>query len=157
MIIQEAKMAKTSPSKSTFSNLFQVAIVVRDMDKTVKRLESLGIGPFTYTPAPAGAEGLFFRGKPLTSNYQVLFAQLGDLELEIFQPDDKPSPWKEFLDTKGEGIHHLAFKVNDVEKEVDKLIKAGAEVILSGNLRGKLGMAYLDLKVGDIFVELVGI
>jgi methylmalonyl-CoA/ethylmalonyl-CoA epimerase len=150
-------MAKTSPSKSTFSNLFQVAIVVRDINKTVKRLESLGIGPFVSAPAPPGAEGLFFRGKPLTAKYQILFAQLGDLELEIFQTDDKPSPWKEFLDTKGEGIHHLAFKVKDVQKEVDKLTKAGAEVILSGNLRGKLGMAYLDLHIGDIIIELVSL
>jgi len=146
-------MAKVEASNSTFSKMWQVAVVVKDSNKTIKRLEELGIGPFVSATIPPGVE-LFFRGKPLISNFKILLAQMGNMELEIFEPDDKPSPYKEFLDKKGEGIHHIGFKVDDVEKEMEKLTGQGAEVILTGKKRGKLEAAYLDLKVGDIIVEL---
>ena len=105
--------------------------------------------------APPGAEGLFYRGKPLNSNFVEFSAGLGNIELEIFEPDNKPSPWKEFLDAKGEGIHHLAFKVENLQKEIDRLAAQGAEVILTSRISGKLGGAYLDLKASGIIVELM--
>jgi methylmalonyl-CoA/ethylmalonyl-CoA epimerase len=148
-------MAEKTMAKSTFSNLRQVAIVVRDLEKTVSRLESLGIGPFKRTVAPDGAEGLFFRGKILDRDKSFV-TSLGSIEFEIIEPDNTPSPWKEFLDTKGEGIHHLAFQVDDVEKEVNRLTSQGAELILTGKIKGKLGAAYVDLKAGNILVELIG-
>jgi methylmalonyl-CoA/ethylmalonyl-CoA epimerase len=147
-------LAKKTPAKSTFSNLWDIGIVVRDIDKTAKRLEALGIGPFTQPLPPAGDEGLFFRGKPLVSNFKALITKIGNIELNLLQPDDKPSPWKEFLDTYGEGIHHLGFQVDDVEKEVNRFTSQGAEVILIGKIKGKMGAAYLDLKVGNILIEL---
>ena len=146
-------MVKNITINSTFSNPWQVAAVVSDMDKTVKRLESLGIGPFTNTTIPPDAE-MFFRGKPLTQNFKLLITQIGNLELELFEPDDKPSPYKEFLDKNGEGFHHIGYKVNDVEEEVNRLTSQGAEVVITGKRRGKLDAAYVDLRVGGIIVEL---
>jgi methylmalonyl-CoA/ethylmalonyl-CoA epimerase len=147
-------LAKKTPAKSTFSNLWDIGVVVRDIDKTAKRLESLGMGPFIQPRPPAGDEGLFFHGKPLVSNFKALITKIGNIEFNLLQPDDKPSPWKDFLDTKGEGIHHLGFQVDDVEKEVNRLTSQGAEVILIGRIRGKMGAAYLDLKIGNILIEL---
>ncbi len=147
-------MAKNTSAKSTFSNLYHVAVVVRDIDKTVKRLEAMGIGPFRAGEAPPGAEGMFYRGKPLAMDFKELIAKLGDIELELFQPGEKPSPWKEFLETRGEGLHHLGFRVDDVEKEIDRLTKQGAEVTLTAKAYGKIAGAYLDLKAGGIIVEL---
>jgi methylmalonyl-CoA/ethylmalonyl-CoA epimerase len=148
-------MAKNAPSKSTFSQLCDVAVVVRDINKTVKRLEALGLGPFKEVPPPPGAEGMFFRGKLLVANDRALAAYIGNLKLEIIQPGNEPSPWKEFLDKHGEGIHHLGFLVSDVEKEVNQLVNQGAEVILTGNISGKLGAAYVDPKAGNIIIELM--
>jgi methylmalonyl-CoA/ethylmalonyl-CoA epimerase len=149
-------MLEKKQIKSTFFNLDHVAIVVRDIDKTIKCLETMGIGPFYKAEAPPGASGLFFRGQPLGWNFREYKAKIGDLEVEIFEPDDKPSPWKEFLDTKGEGIHHLGFYTEDVEKSANKLADQGAELILTGKIGGKLASSYFDLKVGNIFVHLVG-
>jgi methylmalonyl-CoA/ethylmalonyl-CoA epimerase len=149
-------MAIKNPAESTFSNLVHVAVVVRDVDKTIKRLEALGIGPFCEAQAPPGAEGLLFRSQPLAWNFREYKAKIGDLELEIFQPDDNPSPWKEFLDTHGEGIHHLGFQVEDVEKSAKELTDQGAELILTGKIRGKIVSAYADLEVSNIIVHLIG-
>jgi methylmalonyl-CoA/ethylmalonyl-CoA epimerase len=147
-------MEQHLPAKSNYSRPWDMAVVVKDIDTTVKRLEALGIGPFIQPGAPSGAEGLFFQGKPLTSNYQALVGRLGDMQLEIIQPDDKPNPWIEFLNTRGEGIHHIGFQVADVEKEVNRLTGLGAAVPFVGKINGKIGAAYVDLKTANIFIEL---
>jgi hypothetical protein len=133
---------------------WDVAVVVRDLDSTVKRLEEMGIGPFFHPDAPPGAEGLFYRGQPLESGYKALVARIGNMQIEIIQPDDKPNPWKEFLDSRGEGIHHIGFQVDDVEGEVDRMKEHGAEVPFIGKQSGKTGAAYVDLNIANLVIEL---
>ena len=143
------------PTQLPFSRLCDIGIVVKHLDKAVKCLEALGIGPFVPARPPRGAEGLYYRGKPLVSNFRGLVVHLGNVELEVFEPDSKPNPWEEFLETKGEGIHHIGFHVGDVEQEVNRLTARGAEVTLTGMVDGKLAAAYVDLKVANIVFELM--
>ncbi|HEY93901.1 MAG TPA: lactoylglutathione lyase [Dehalococcoidia bacterium] len=133
---------------------WDMAVVVRDLESTVKRLEELSIGLFVVPEAPEGAEGLFYNGEPLESEYKALVTRLGNMQIEIIQPDDKPNPWKEFLDTRGEGIHHIGFQVDDVEGEVSRLAGRGAEVPFIGKINGKTGAAYVDLNIANIVLEL---
>jgi len=147
-------METNASGKLTSYICWDVAVVVRDLESTVKRFEKLGIGPFVLPDAPAGAEGLFYQGKPLESGYKALVTRIGNMQIEIIQPDDKPNPWKEFLETRGEGIHHIGFQVDDVEGEVDRLINHGAEVPFLGKINGKTGAAYVDLNVANIVIEL---
>lgn len=147
-------MAKSSSEKLSSYVCWDVAVVVNDLDSTVKRLEEMGIGPFYFPEAPEGAEGLFYQGKPLESDYRALAARLGNMQIEIIQPDDKPNPWREFLDTRGEGIHHIGFQVSDVEGEVNRLTGHGAEVPFIGRINGKTGAAYVDLNVANVVLEL---
>ncbi len=147
-------MKETNKNLSNYK-LSHVGIVVKDLNKTVKALEALGIGPFEKSLPPEGAEGLYFRGKLMDSKFQSVRTRIGNLELEIFEPDALPSPQKEFLDETGGGLHHLGFTVEDVEKEVNKLAEKGAEVTLTGKRHGELAAAYLDLKTDNIFIELM--
>ncbi|UCC16318.1 MAG: VOC family protein [Dehalococcoidales bacterium] len=147
-------MDKDSPGIFDSYICWDVAVVVKDLESTVQRLEELGIGPFIIPDAPPGAEGLFYQGKPLESDYKALVARLGNMQIEIIQPDDKPNPWKEFLDTRGEGIHHIGFQVDDVEGEVDRLTGLGAKVPLIGKQNGKTGAAYVELNVANLVLEL---
>ena len=142
--------AKGSP----FSKLIQVGLVVRDMDKTIERLTSLGIGPFEPKILPPERKE-WFRDKPLDANLKLTAAKMGDVELELVQPVEGESPHKEFLDSKGEGIQHIAFAVSDVEKEVAKLTKKGVSVLLRAKFPGGGGVAYLDLGAGGLVVELI--
>ena len=148
-------MADQMPEKTNIANLCDIGIVVKDLDKTVKRLETLGIGPFRPAQPPPGAEGMYYRGQPLVSSFRGLVTHLGTVEIEIFEPQGKPNPWEEFLDIKGEGIHHIGFRVSDVAKEVNRLTAQGAEVTLTGKIDGKLAAAYVDLKVANIIIELM--
>lgn len=141
--------------KSLFSNLIQIGVVVKDINKVIERLESLGIGPFRPKLLPPNTKE-WFRGKPLKAKFDIRSTMMGDTELELIQPIEGDSPHQEFLDSKGEGIQHIAFAVDDIDQAVDQLTKQGVSVLLRAKMpRG--GIAYLDLGVGGIIVELIQI
>jgi methylmalonyl-CoA/ethylmalonyl-CoA epimerase len=146
-------MEKNTAVESPFSRLIQVGVVVKDLDKAVERLLSLGIGPFTPMHIPDDAEQ-WFRGKPLDAKFKISGAKLGEIMLELIQPLEGKSPHQEFLDSQGEGIQHIAFAVDDLDREVAKLTNQGVSVLLSANLRD-VRVAYLDLGVGGLIFELM--
>jgi catechol 2,3-dioxygenase-like lactoylglutathione lyase family enzyme len=146
-------MGKNTAAESPFSKLVQVGVVVKDLEKTVERLMSLGIGPFTPMHIPPDAEQ-WFRGKPLDAKFKISGAKLGEIVLELIQPVEGESPHQEFLDSQGEGIQHIAFAVDDLDREVARLTKQGASVLLSANLP-KVRVAYLDLGAGGLVIELM--
>ena len=80
---------------------------------------------------------------------------MGDVELELIQPVAGESPAQEFMDIKGEGFNHIACAVADLDQAVDRLTIQGVEVILRAKRLNGGGIAYLDLGVGNIIVELV--
>ena len=143
-------------SSKTFSQIMHIGIVVKDMDKAVARLTSLGIGPFKPRILPADAKELF-RGKPFlpAKRVAIQIARIGNMELELIQPLDGDSPHKEFLDEKGEGIQHLGFFVDNLKSEVETLTQKGSSILLTSEFNGGGGVAYLDLEVGGLIVELV--
>ncbi len=149
-------MSSEATEKSPFANLIQIGIVVKDMDKAIERLSMLGIGPFYPKMPPPTARSLF-RGKPFVAAERVNIkaAQMGNAELELIQPLTGESPHREYLEAKGEGIQHLAFAVDDLNKAVEKLTAKGSDIILEGRREDGGGVAYLDLNVGGIIVELV--
>lgn len=148
-------MAKSKPEKSVFSKLVHIGVVVKDMDKTVKRLEALGMGPFAPPPLPPELPSIYYRGKQHNSEVKIMQAHVGGIELELFQPVSGMDPWREFLDAKGEGIHHIAFGSDDPFADADKLVaKGGIDVIHSGKLPDGGGGLYLDLGAGNIIVEI---
>ena len=148
-------MNNNEPTKSPFSDLMQIGVVVRDLEEAAKRFSLLGIGPFEPTSPPPGAEGLMLDGKPLNIKLNQLCTKMGDIELELIQPGEEESPWRDFLDNKGEGVQHLGFKVNNLDEVLPGLVEQGAKVFVTGKANGRLKAAYVDLGVGDIIVELM--
>lgn len=147
-------MEKSTKTGTQSWEIMQVGVVVRDMDKAIKRLSSLGIGPFESRLLPPDREE-WYRGKPHKGNVKISMAQVGDVQLELVQPVEGESVHKEFLDSKGEGIQHVMFAVKDFDKEVARLTKEGAIELLRAKMPGGRGIAYFDLNVGGIIVELV--
>ncbi len=135
-----------------------MGVIVRDMDKAIEHYSSLGIGPFESLKKllPIEKKGL---GKPIDPDnfrLKVRVTQMGPVQLELIQPVAGESLWKEFLETKGEGINHLGFFVDDLDKEVAKLVEKGFKVIHGEKFLGGGGYAYLDTgKVGGVLLELI--
>ena len=139
---------------SPFKKVIQVGVVVRDVEKTVERLTALGIGPFQEMVLSPEREE-WFRDKRMYADFKIFGAMIGDVQIELIQPIEGDSPHREFLETKGEGIQHIACAVPDVQKEVDKLTKEGVEVLLRAKFPGRGGVAYCDLGASNIIVELI--
>ena len=116
--------------------IYQIGILVRDIRQTAAHwAELLG------RPMPEiGITGDYatthtvYRGQPCHGRiYQAAF-QLGSVELEFVSPvDDEPSYWKECLDRDGEGLHHLAFRTDNITDDMQGLRDVGCPIVQSGN------------------------
>ncbi|WP_300674619.1 methylmalonyl-CoA epimerase [Soonwooa sp.] len=57
------------------------------------------------------------------------FYQVGDSKIELLEASKGESPISKFIEKKGEGIHHIAFGVDDILFEIERLKKAGFQFI----------------------------
>lgn len=60
---------------------------------------------------------------------KIAFIPIGDTEFELLQPTDPASALAKFLEKRGEGIQHIAVRVDDVEKSLEDLKAKGLQVI----------------------------
>jgi len=60
---------------------------------------------------------------------KVGFFKIGGSNIELVQPAEPDSPLDKFLKTKGQGMHHLCFEVDDIEAEIKSLLENGATMI----------------------------
>ena len=64
-----------------------------------------------------------------TQKTQVSFIKVGETNLELLLPTAADSPVAKFLETRGEGFHHLALEVEDIDSAVEELKAAGVRLI----------------------------
>lgn len=85
---------------------------------------------------------------------KTAFYQLGDTKIELLESTDPDGPIGKFVEKKGQGIHHIAFAVNDTDKAlkeagekgirlIDKQARKGAEGLEIGFLHPKSTMGVL--------------
>ena len=60
---------------------------------------------------------------------RIAFVEISGVKLEFLMPTDKDSLVTKFIDKKGEGIHHICFEVDDIEKAVSELKNKGVEFV----------------------------
>lgn len=137
-----------------------VSVVVRDMNKAIEYYKTLGIGPFPPFIGPSGTTpltGKTVRGKPVDYIVDLRLAEggVGQLQFEVIQPLEGKTPVKEFLEKKGEGIHHLGFFVDDLDKETAKMAEKGFTITQTGETP-EVKWAYFDADaVGGVVIELM--
>ena len=143
---------------SAFSDLAHVGVVVKDSDKVIQRLSALGIGPFTSYHKRLGIVSpveRIVRGEKTDCNLKVMVAETGALLVELTQPEGKCIQ-SEFLHSRGEGLHHLGFYVDDVGREVASLAEEGLTPVMEGISGGERLFVFYELKqAGGIVFELV--
>ena len=60
---------------------------------------------------------------------KVGFFRIGDVNIELVQPSEPDSPLIKFLETKGQGIHHVCFEVDNIDAEVQAFVEKGATMV----------------------------
>jgi methylmalonyl-CoA/ethylmalonyl-CoA epimerase len=136
--------AADGTKRSPFSTLHHVTIVVRDIEKAVEFYESMGFGPFVdYPPL---TDYVKLNVMDLTGFHDLRFkcAQVGPIQIQLCQPGEGKSPYKEFLEKKGEGVYHLGFVVDDVDGAEAELKALGLGVLSSGRRQDGSGFSYMD-------------
>ncbi len=133
---------------------FQIGVVVKDLDRTIDYLTSLGLGPFKVREATHPHAQV--HGKTVFYQVRLGFAQLGPLQLELIEYRKGQTIHKEFLDEKGEGLHHILFEVKDLQATLEKFSRKGIEVLQQDRFVEGGGLAYMGTdKVGGIIMEVV--
>lgn len=115
-------------------NIMQIAIIVKDIEKTAAnyaKVFNLPIPEIIDVP-PVSEVPIFYRGERTDSRAKICCFQMGNVILELTQPDDTPSSWKEFYDKYGQGVHHIGIQVNDREQALEALSDMGVEVNHAG-------------------------
>jgi catechol 2,3-dioxygenase-like lactoylglutathione lyase family enzyme len=137
------------------ASLCQIGIVVKNIDETVKYYkEVFGFGPFDirqvdFPTATYYGEVAGYRGKRA-------FFYLGPIQIELIELVDGKTIHETFLNDKGEGLHHIAFRVASLEKSKENAEKADLEVTQRFSRSDGSGFAYLDTdKVGGVIFELI--
>ena len=131
--------------KVELKQVFQICVVVKDIGKSVAQYWNLfGIGPWKiYTFGPPDLFDTTLHGKPESYTMKIAAAQAGNIQWELIQPTGGRSSYQEFLDEKGEGLHHVAVAVEDFDGAVAALEKQGIGTVMTGKFRDST-YAYLD-------------
>lgn len=128
-------MAQASPSEVQVKSIHQVSLVVRDLDRAMEDYwNKLGIGPWdVHYMRPPKAWGLTYYGKKADFTMKVAFTMLGAVELELIEPTSGNNIYSDFLSERSEGIHHLLFLANNVDRVTDLMGKSGFALTQSGH------------------------
>jgi methylmalonyl-CoA/ethylmalonyl-CoA epimerase len=70
---------------------------------------------------------------------RVAFFRAGDVRIELLEPTSPESPVAKFIEKRGEGLHHLAYEVDDAAAAVEALQRRGVQMIDSSPRPGSHG------------------
>ena len=137
----------------------QFAFAVRDLDSVSKYWAKLGWPEMTVTDP--GGQDRIYRGKPGEYTMKLGWHRHGKIPFEWILSTKGPNVYDDHMGKHGEGFHHLAFNVNDIDKAAAEWAAWGFPPSQSGSWgeKGKKGSgryAYHDLHaVSGIDIELI--
>lgn len=131
------------------NQIAQVGFIVRDIEKSKKVFaEFFGVPvPPTYGGGPYEITGTTVNGDPAPeANCSMAFFDVGpNTQLELIEPNEAKSTWRDFLDEHGEGIHHIAFQIKGMNMKIEACEKFGMKCVQRGKYGDGNGeYAYLD-------------
>ena len=132
----------------TMPHCFEISIVVKDLEESRKKFKSLlGMTPYQEMEGPLG-DHLYVHGKKVEGSVKCCHYRVGPVKLELAEPVEGETIYKEFLDKHGVGVQHLGFRVSDLEKEIARFEERGMGIVqrFSYPELGEYGfdIAYLD-------------
>src|SRR5512138_3362590 len=125
-------------NKLDTATVVQIGIIVKDVGKTARNYAKV-FGLPEPEVVPIAADDFAhtrYHGKASTATAKGAFFRLGPVEMELIEPVGRPSTWDDFLQSHGEGIHHIAFKTEDMEGTQSFLAAQGLETIQEGGWDG---------------------
>ena len=122
-----------------------IGIAVKNIDAYIKMYEQLLNTP-CYKLEAVESEGV-----------RTAFYRVGPNKIELLEATNSTSPIAKFIEKKGEGIHHIAYAVTNIKEEIERLKKAGFELLGDMPKNGADGKEIIFLhpkSAGGVLVEL---
>jgi methylmalonyl-CoA/ethylmalonyl-CoA epimerase len=94
-----------------------LGIAVKNIEESLKTFEVL-LGSGCYKMEEVQSEGV-----------KTAFIQIGESKIELLQATNPDSPIAKYLEKRGPGIHHIAFDVDNLQMEIDRLTEEGFTLI----------------------------
>lgn len=134
----------TEPALGT-TTITQVGIIVRDIEAKARAwAEILGLPmpkiTITDTVDIAHTE---YQGERTPARAKLAFFHMGQVDVELIEPIDGPSTWKDQLDQHGESLHHIAFQIKGMKEKIAYLDSKGVPLVQRGEYTGGR-YAYMD-------------
>jgi methylmalonyl-CoA epimerase len=128
-----------------FSRVHHLALVVRDLDVALGFYRDT-LGLELEAVQPIESDGV-----------RIAFLPVGQTKIELVEPTDPSTGVARFLESRGEGFHHVCFEVPDLTAELERLAAQGAELIDSVPRRGAEGpVAFVHPRSAHgVLVELI--
>ena len=95
-----------------FKKIDHVGIAVKNLDEAVKVWEGLGLRVDEIEEVP-------------DQKVRTAIIHVGESRIELLEPTSEDSPIAKFIAKRGEGIHHLALGVDDIEAHLEELKERG--------------------------------
>ena len=129
----------------TMNKIEHIGIAVKDIEQSNALFSQL-LNVQPYKMEIVESEGV------ITSFFMV-----GETKIELLQATHAESPIAKFIEKKGEGIHHIAFGVNDTNTEIERLLGQGFDMIHSAAKPGadQQSIAFIHPKsTNSVLVEI---
>lgn len=123
----------------------QIGLVVNDIEKTSQAYANFfGVEKpnWFWTDAVEVAQ-TEMRGEKSEARAKLAFFDMGSLQLELIEPDQNPSTWRESLNQNGEGFHHIAFEIKGMKDKISIMEAGGMPLLQKGEYTGGR-YAYMD-------------
>lgn len=150
---------RSGPAPESARKVTQFAFIVRNEGPVAKYWSRLGWPVMSVTHPKL--HGLEYKGKPGDFRARLGWMRHGKVAYEWIVPEKGPSTWHDHLERHGEGVHHLAFNVEDMDRAIAEWKQGGYAYAMGGawgepGKRGYGRFAYMDTQAaGGIDVELL--
>ena len=94
-----------------------LGIAVKDLNKSNELFKKL-LGEQSYKTEAVDSESV-----------TTSFFKVGDQKIELLEASEPNSTIARFIERRGEGMHHLAFHVENIDEEIERLEKEGFEFV----------------------------
>ena len=140
-------------AKIEFGRYMHVGVVVRNSEDALAKMQNIfdldSYNTVDFPPKEMKREDvqLYYHGKKNWFTARFCFVKMGNSELELIEPCEGESVWKDFLREKGEGVHHLKYEVDSLNETISYFREKGIECCQYGSAVGvNLGKtwAYFD-------------
>lgn len=139
------RSGRLPPHLARLGRVHHLAVVVRDLSAALGFYRDL-LGLDLETVRPIPSDGV-----------TIAFLPVGESKVELVQPTDPATGVARFLETRGEGFHHVCFEVPDVNEALTRLAIDGVQLIDTAARKGAEGpVAFLHPRsCHGVLVELI--